>query len=138
MTNLRTDKIRQKLNELGEMIDAMFGDEPIKAALEKVCPYCGASVDRDIDGQYECGTAWGSKHDDRAADCLRAELEDLRSKPIASDKISALMKMLNECIESVAGRCVSDEYYAGKWNALCGVRFFVKRLFNESEATNNS
>jgi len=135
MSDPRTQRIRQTLNEVGDMIESLLSEKPAKPTLEQACPFCGAPVDRDIDGQYECGTAWGSRHDDRAADCLRAELEDLRSRPHPL-KVAALMTMLNNGIEFASLRCASDEYYAGKWNALCDARNFVKRLFGDCEAAN--
>lgn len=143
MLDPRTDKILLTLRELNEMIDAVIVaalcDTHHKPPMEPSCKYCGASVDRDIDGQYECGTAWGARHNDRTEDCLRAELEELRSKPSAADRLNTLLDWIQPIhnaskqwrVSSNIG--VRHEYYAGKDDALSLVRAWVVRLLNEIE-----
>jgi len=134
MSDLSTANIRQTLNELAVQIEAMFGDEPIRAALEKACKFCGAPADRDIDGMYECGTAWGAGDDDRTEDCLRTELEDLRSKPSAPAKLSNLLewiKAFDKETYSLYGPCRA---YREKQSVLARVVDKVNNMIQQCEA----
>jgi len=134
MSDLRTANIRQTLNELAVQIEELLCDKPAKPTLEQACQFCGAPVDRDIDGMYECGTAWGAGDDDRTEDCLRTELEDLRSKPSAPAKLSNLLewiKAFDKETYSLYGPCRA---YREKQSVLARVVDKVNNMIQQCEA----
>jgi hypothetical protein len=103
---------------------------------EHVCPFCGAAVDRDIDGMYDCGTAWGADEYDREPECFMAEIEALRSRP-SETMVAALMNTLNDGIEHFV-KYRTEAYCRGIHNALEKIRDLVQRLLPECEDNNDS
>jgi len=136
MSDLRTANIRHTLNDLGVQIEELLREKPATPTLDRACPFCGAPVDRDIDGQYECGSAWGSRHDDRAADCLRAELEDLRSMPTAAAKLSNLLEWIELFDRDIYSLLGPSKAYKAKHSVLKRLATKVENMITQCEAAN--
>jgi hypothetical protein len=136
MSDLRTANIRHTLNDLGVQIEELLREKPATPTLDRACPFCGAPVDRDIDGQYECGTGFGESNENRTADCFMAEIEDLRSRPIASTKLHELLDWLELFDKHLNGILGPSQTYQQKQGVLARVADKVNNMITVCEADN--